>query len=280
MSVKNYSKKDLQKQVNYIIVIAPENDMNAFNKSIEVAKEYVKKDSVPKVVIFSDNCNEFQKIKYSQVQTFKAGNIRIVDRKDESDDFEVARVLSRMLKHGMILIDENVDFNNDTAEMLLSVSGKGQDYLIHRDEIRLFDAEIDAIKKEYKMVQEYSGEGFYKPEQNIILRLHDFPEFPFNSETLVYLYDSFGKIHGFTILLAYFLARKKTILFKQKLEAVCKQENENFADFINPHEFKKQSKNYVYYSFLTGQIINENEEFVEHCATELAHILRDAAKNK
>lgn len=275
MSKSNYSEIDLDRQTNYIIVVSPENERDAFEKTILVAYEYIKKDGEPKVVVLSQNYKntELKKILHTQVQTFKKGTIRIVDRSNEIDDLKVIERISALLKNGMIVIDDKFLYSDEMAEKLLNINGRAQDHVIHRNEIQLLNFEIDYIRSVFQKIENHNGDGNYIPEKNIILRLHYFSEFQFTKEKLQLLTDNFGRVHGFNIMLAYFISRKRTVLFRQELIKICDEKNESPANFINPKEFKRQTKNYVYYNIISGEIMSVEIAFINECVTGLMSIL-------
>ncbi len=273
--MNNNPEIKLDRQTNYVIVISPENEKDAISKSVKIAEEYIKKTSQPKVVILSDNYKNknLKRIAFSQVQTFKKGTIRVVDKNNESRNYEILKKMSSLLKNSMIVIDENIVFDNECAKLLLSKNNRAQDYIIHRNTIELLNSEIDHITKEYENMAKHEGNEVYKPSKNIILRLHDYPQFPIDKETLIALNEVFGRTHASRILLSYFVARKKTIKFAKVLNEICKDDGESFVDYINPHEFKRQARNYTYYNLITGQILEPDTNFLRQCGEELKDLL-------
>lgn len=279
MSKSDYTGINLNKQGNYIIVVSPKGG-GAFDIHMQIAKELIDKNTNPKVVVISNTYkNEsIQKIPYSQVQTFKAGTIRLIDRSSEEDNFKVVEKISSLLKNGTIIIDSGFGYTNEIAAKLLSTKGKGQDYVIHREAFKLLDAEIDYLGAEFTKIENHNGDGAYVPEKNIILCLHNYPGFPLNEETLTILKRYYGEIHAFNIILSYYISQRRTVLFRQQLVDACKAENESPKDFINPNEYRRQTRNYVYYNLVSGTIM-DNKEFVEQCRLELMQLfIKD--KNK
>jgi len=281
MSKADYTGIDLARQSNYVIAISPKNERSAFETSLSIAKEYIKKVGPPKVIILTDGYkpDELKSIPFGQVQTFKTGTIRLADRSSEESNLKVIEKVSSLMKNSMIVIDDSFKYDDEIAINLLAVKGKAQDCTIHRTEIKLLDSEIDYIRNVYKQIEEHDGNGSFIPEKNIILRLHDYESFPFTAETLGILIEHFGDLHGWNIFSSYYVARKKTVLFQQKVMQICKNNDESPVDFINPREFRKQIKNYTYYNLITGRIVEKDEAFVAQCANELANILQKAQQN-
>jgi hypothetical protein len=262
---------ELNRQLNYIIAVHNQTDRFALENSVEEAELYLEKYKMRKAVIFSDTYrnDNLMKIAYNQVQTFRKGELRIVDKKDNDNFNEVIKTMGIFLKNGLVII-HNYQPDGGTINELLRRTDKAQDIIIHRNKITLYAEEIDYINSEIERAnQSVASKTAYVPRKNIFFRIHSLDSFKFTRDYLLNLANTFGQEIGFGIFLSQFILLRKSNEFRKELENQCEQKDEKFEDFIDPYWFAKLSSNYVYFNPVTMHIAGASAEFIEKVKNEI-----------
>jgi hypothetical protein len=270
---------ELNRQMNYIIAVHNATDKYAFINSVEEAELYIERYPSRKVVIFSETYrnDQLRKIAYNQVQTFKKGEIRIADKKDNDNFNEVVETMNVFLKNGLLIV-HGFNLNGQTIGQVLNRSDKAQDFIVHRNEIKLYPEEITYINNQIVKANELLAQKQpYRPIKNVFLRIHRLDSFKFNKEYLISLAEKFGQEIGFGIFLSQFILLRNSNNFRKDLETECERAGEKFEDYIDPYWFAKLSSNYVYFNLVTQQISGASPEFLEQVKSEIIeYFKRDA----
>jgi hypothetical protein len=265
----------LSRQTSYVIAVHDQSDKFAFENSIEELEIYIKKFPDRKAIIISETYknDNYPKIAYNQVQTFKKGTIRVVDKID-CDINEAIKFASDFLKNGIILLFD-VNINEATLDHLLSK--KNQDVIIHRREIAMHqESELQFLNLLQKDAKKYSelGETFI-PDKNIYFRLHNQNDFKLNLEYLQNLIVNYDKPYAEKIFLAKYILNKLKIELARDLNSHCLEIGENPEFYIDPYWFRKSISNYIYINLLTNKIVNIPEEFSQTCQKEIVEYFKN-----
>jgi hypothetical protein len=268
-------QQELIRQTSYIIAVNQASDAFAIENSIDEAEAYVEKFPLRKAVIVSDiyRNKRFDKIAYNQVQTFKKGTIRIVDKKNNENKNEVLQSVCTNLKNGLVII-HNQPVTGDILKEILYKENKGQDVIIHRNQIVLHPIEVQYINEQINLINTNGHEKAHIPLKAIYLRLHCIDAFQFNKGKLMELIESFGQEMGYLLFLCQFILFRKRDEYRKLLDHECKENGEQFETFIDPYYFKKESSNFVYLNILKQEIVGADIDFLQQCQAEIVEILQ------
>jgi hypothetical protein len=246
--------------------------------SIDEAELYLTNFPDRKAVIVSESYrnDKLSKIAYNQVQTFKKGQIRIVDKKDNNDMNNVIDTISAFLKNGIVVIQDCKINSNTLKGMLLRKNSNSQDIIIHRNVFKLDQSEVDFVNSQIEKANKCIDEGkHYLPEKNVYFRIHASQDFKFNRDYIISLINEFGEELGATIFLSQFILLKKKNEYRKMLELECEKSEEKFEDFVDPYWFNRESSAFVYINLITKDIVGATPQFIEQCKLDLQKAFED-----
>lgn len=263
------------RQTNYIIVVHQTDDRQAFENTIDESTAYVEKFPERKAVIFSSKYrnDDLKKIPYNQVQTFKRGELRMVDQRDKTEP-EAAQIITEFLRNGLAVFD-HVQVAPETIYNVLNRPERGIDLIIHRNSIDLYDFELEFINQQIQFANQSVKENRpYRLPVAVYFRIHFSDKFKFNRDELVAYMNKYGQETGYLFFLCNYILLKSRIEYRKLLEKECLEQGEKFETYIDPFHFRRESSNFIYFDLISQKIVGASEPFIEKCGNEIIEHLK------
>lgn len=234
-----YSKEELERFTNFIIVIADKSiDTSVIN--IDEATKYTKQHNRPSIIITSsETYSNIEKISYTLIMNMTNPLFKRVETNSSGYE-KVYDVILNRYKNGLLIADKNT-ITNKIASKLASNEKCGIDFLVYRDSI------IDITPEEKKRVN--------------FLRIHKNDQFSFNPEVIKLLSKDFGETNAFGISLAQFISNSQYDIFT----AYINEKAELFAvngineDVIDNEPYSRQLAYFTYYCLRSHKIYGISE---------------------
>lgn len=267
------------RQTNYIVAVHDKLDRFAVENSIEEGELYVKQFPDRKAVIVSDTYRNdaMKKIGYKHVQSFRRGEFRLVDKKDNSDYDDVLNQVCKFINNGLLIIHDIMP-GDSVFQCLFDVlkTNRAQDIIIHRNELALTQLEIEFVNSQVKQAnQSVDSKKTHRPVRNVYFRIHALDEFKFNKEFLIGWMKEYGQELGFLLFLCQFILLKKANEYRKILEQECEKYGEKFENFIDPFYLRKESSNFVYLNLVTKDIVGADTDFLKECSNEIVSYFKE-----
>lgn len=236
----SYSQEELERPVNFIIVIA-DRLLDVSLIDYDEATSYVSAHK-RRALIVSDS-SVFSEIMPSVnlevIMNATSPAVRIVDTMNKPYNYVYERVL-KLFKNGLLICDKNT-LTNDIAESIALTRGIGLDIVLHRDNL------IQISKEEMKRVN--------------FVRFHYNKLTSFSSEFISVLASHYGSDQAFGLLLAQYIVNVQHDIFDQYFNNESKRYVlMGFTNFVNNLEHDRQAAYYVYYDLVNNKIIGVQQK--------------------